>query len=98
MPLYKMLFFIYLIVLVKFSTTKGSLMSLYMSGFVENKKVADLKNKEHTIQNSRSRNCFFSPVHCYLQKNKPERSIYFRRLSSKRKQPKSFEEFMGSIH
>uniref|UniRef100_A0A0K0FLW4 Uncharacterized protein n=1 Tax=Strongyloides venezuelensis TaxID=75913 RepID=A0A0K0FLW4_STRVS len=95
---YKLLFFIYLIVSIEFSTTKGSLMNLYMSGFFENKKVADFKNKEHTIQNSRSRNCFFSPVHCYLQKNNPERSIYFRRLSSKRKQPKSFEEFMNSIY
>uniref|UniRef100_A0A0K0E2X7 Uncharacterized protein n=1 Tax=Strongyloides stercoralis TaxID=6248 RepID=A0A0K0E2X7_STRER len=78
--------------LVTILTTKGSLIDFYMRGIVDNQKSFNIKDKQHTIQNSKSRNCFFSPVHCYLLKHKPERSIYFLKSTSRRNLPKNLEE------
>ncbi|CEF69908.1 Hypothetical protein SRAE_2000455400 [Strongyloides ratti] len=67
-------------------------MDLYMSGFIDNQKFFDVRNKEHTIQNSKSRNCFFSPVHCHLLMNNPEHLIYFVKVTSDKKLPKDLNE------
>uniref|UniRef100_A0A0N4Z4V2 Uncharacterized protein n=1 Tax=Parastrongyloides trichosuri TaxID=131310 RepID=A0A0N4Z4V2_PARTI len=72
---------IFLFIFVQISTVKGSLVNLYMSGFLDTKKVAAPSyDGKREIYNSKSRNCFFSPVHCVLLNKNPESVMMFRHL------------------